>query len=182
MLRSILTTCVSYNSINYSHHVVHSIPNADVVQSLSTVWLCNSMDSSMPGFPVPHQLLEFVQVQVHCIGDAIQPSHPLMPSSVLDISQHQWLFQWVICFHQMIKILELQLQHQSLKWIFRVDPFLIPYLITRSLYITTFFQIPLPLLPTDLSLISVIWYLWPQNQLLTCSVTWFSFLIKNKYG
>ena len=43
----------------------------------------------------------------------VQPSHPLMPSppSALNLSQHQRLFQWVICSHQMTKILELQLQH-----------------------------------------------------------------------
>ena len=39
------------------------------------------MDYSTPGLPVPHHLPEFAQVRVHCIGDAIQPSHPLMPSS-----------------------------------------------------------------------------------------------------
>ena len=35
----------------------------------------------MPGFPVLHHLLEFAQTHVHCVGDAIQPSHPLSPSS-----------------------------------------------------------------------------------------------------
>ena len=39
------------------------------------------MGCNMPGFPVPHQLPEFVQVYVHSIKDAIQPSHPLSPSS-----------------------------------------------------------------------------------------------------
>ena len=43
--------------------------------------LCDPMDCSMPCLPVPHHLLEFAQVHVHCIGDAIQPSHPLLPSS-----------------------------------------------------------------------------------------------------
>ena len=42
------------------------------------------MDCSTPGFPVPHRLLEFAQVHVHCIGDAIQPSHPLMPARILE--------------------------------------------------------------------------------------------------
>ena len=52
------------------------------------------MDCKMPGFPVPHHLLKFAQVHLHCIGDAIQPSHPLTPSSsVLNLSQHQGLFQ-----------------------------------------------------------------------------------------
>ena len=37
----------------------------------------------MPGLPVPHHLPEFAQVHVHCIGDAVQVSHPLMPSSSL---------------------------------------------------------------------------------------------------
>ena len=50
-----------------------------VAQSCRTIW--DPMDCSMPGFPVPHHLLEFVQVHVHCIGDAAQPSYPLSPSS-----------------------------------------------------------------------------------------------------
>ena len=74
--------------------------------------LCSSMDCSMPGFSGPHCLPKFTQVHVHCIGDVIQPSHPLMPSSpsALNLSQHHGLFQWVNCLHQMTKILEFQLQ------------------------------------------------------------------------
>ena len=69
----------------------------------------------------PSHLPEFAQVHVHCIGDAIQPSNPLMPScpSALNLFQHQGLLQWVICSHEMAKILVLQLQHQFFKWIFR---------------------------------------------------------------
>ena len=37
------------------------------------------MNCSMPGLPVHHQLREFTQMQVHRVGDAIQPSHPLRP-------------------------------------------------------------------------------------------------------
>ena len=47
------------------------------VQLLSSVWLCDCMDCSMPGFPVHHQLPELVQIRVHQVGDAIQLSHPL---------------------------------------------------------------------------------------------------------
>ena len=86
--------------------------------------LCNPMEYSMPGLPVPHPLLKFAQVHVqNCIGDAIQPSHPLMLSfiSALNLPQHQGLFQWVGYSHQMTKILELQLQHQTIQWVFRVD-------------------------------------------------------------
>ena len=51
---------------------------------------CNAMDCSTPGFSVPHHLPEFAQVHVHCIGDAIQPSHPLMSTSfsALNLLQH----------------------------------------------------------------------------------------------
>ena len=46
----------------------------------SCLTLCDPMNCSTPGFPVLHYLLEF-QVHVPWSGDAIQPSHPLLPSS-----------------------------------------------------------------------------------------------------
>ena len=52
-----------------------------VAQSCLT--LCDPSGCSMPGLPVPHHLLKFAQVHVHCIDDAIQTFHPLMPSSPL---------------------------------------------------------------------------------------------------
>ena len=83
--------------------------------------LRDSMNCSTPGFPVPHHLPEFAQVHVPCIGDAIQSSHPLTPSSsAFNLSLHQGLFQWVSHLHQVTKILELQLQHQCFPWVFRV--------------------------------------------------------------
>ena len=93
------------------------------VQSPSHVQLCNIVGCSIPGLSVPHHLPKFAQVQVHCIGDAIQPSLPLKTSSpsALNLSQHQGFFQSVSCSHQMTKILEFQLQHQSFQEIFRVD-------------------------------------------------------------
>ena len=68
-----------------------------VTQSCST--LCDPMDCSMLGLSVPHCLSKFAEVHVHCISDAIQPSHPLAPSSPssLNLSQHQRLFQRVGC-------------------------------------------------------------------------------------
>ena len=75
-------------------------------------YLCHPMDCSMSGFPVLHYFLEFAQTHVHWIGDAIQPSHHLSPSSALNLSQHQGLFQWVGSSHQVAKVLEFQLQHQ----------------------------------------------------------------------
>ena len=59
------------------------------------------------------------QTHVHCVGDAFQPSHPLSSPSppALNLSQHQGLFKWVSFSHQVAKVLECQLQHQSLQWI-----------------------------------------------------------------
>ena len=51
--------------------------NKVLVQSLSHVWLCVTMDCSTPGFPVLCYLLEFAQTHVHWVSDAIQPPHPL---------------------------------------------------------------------------------------------------------
>ena len=64
--------------------------------------LCYPMDCSTPGLSVPHHLPKFAQVHVHCIGDAIQPSHPLIPSSLsaLNFSQKWGLFLWVAYLYQ----------------------------------------------------------------------------------
>ena len=66
---------------------------SSVAQSCLT--LCNSMDCSMTGFPVHHQLLELAQTYVHRVGDAVQPSHPLLSPShpAFNLSKHQGLFQ-----------------------------------------------------------------------------------------
>ena len=60
---------------------------------------------------------------MHWVGDAIQPSHPLSSPSPLafNLSHHQGLFQWVRSLHQVAKVLEFQLQHQSFQWTFRTD-------------------------------------------------------------
>ena len=81
------------------------------------------MNRSTPGLPVHHQLLEFTQTRVHWVGDAIQPSHPLSSPSLpaLNLSQHQGLFQWVSSSHQVAKVLEFHLQHQSNQWTPRTD-------------------------------------------------------------
>ena len=80
--------------------------------------LCDPMDCSMPGLPVHHQLPEFTQIHVHCVGDAIQPSHPLSSPSPLafNLSQYQGLFQWVGSSHCRAKVFEFQLQHHIQDW------------------------------------------------------------------
>ena len=100
--------------------ILVSVQFSSVTQSCAA--LCDPMDCSTPGLPVHHQLLEFTQTLVHWVSDAIQPSHPLsFPSPTFNLSQHQGFFQWVSSSHQVAKVLEFQLQHQSFQWIFRTD-------------------------------------------------------------
>ena len=94
---------------------------SSVSQSCPT--LCEPMNRSTPGLPVHHQLPEFTQAYAHWVSDAIQPSHPLSSPSLpaLNLFQHRGLFQWVSSSHQVAKVLELQLQHQSFQWTPRTD-------------------------------------------------------------
>ena len=87
---------------------------SSVAQSCLT--LCDPMNRSTPGFPVHHQLLESTQNHVHWVSDTIQPSHPLSSPfpPAFNLSQHQGLFKWVSSSHQVAKVSEFQLQHQSL--------------------------------------------------------------------
>ena len=98
-----------------------SIFFCSVAQSYPTLW--DPIDCSMPSFPVHCQLLDFTQTHVHWVDDAIQQSHPLSSPSLpaFNLSQHQGLFKWVSSSHQVAKVLEFQLQHQSFQWIFRID-------------------------------------------------------------
>ena len=88
------------------------------------------MNCSTPGLSVHLQLPEFTQTYVHWVCDAIQPSHPLSSPSppAFNLSQHQGLFQWVSSSHQVAKVLEFQLQHQSFQWIFGLISFTMDWL------------------------------------------------------
>ena len=72
---------------------------------------CHPKGRSIRGFPVHHELPELTQTHVHRVGDAIQPSHPLLSPSppVFNLAQHQGLFQSVSFPHQLAKVLEFQL-------------------------------------------------------------------------
>ena len=98
-----------------------NIQFSSVAQLCPTIW--DPMDCSMPGLPVHHQLPEFTHTHVHRVGDAIQPSHPLLSPSLpaLNLSQHQSLFKWISSSHQVAKVLEFQLPHQSFQWTPRTD-------------------------------------------------------------
>ena len=99
----------------------HDSTNQDLDSSIqfSRLVVSNSLwplDHSMPGLSVHHQLQEFTQIHVHWVGDTIQPSHPLSSLSLpaFNLSQCQGLLKWVSSLHQVTKVLEFQLQHQSL--------------------------------------------------------------------
>ena len=96
---------------------------SSVAQSCLT--LCNPMNHSTSVLPVHHQLPESTQTHVHWVGDAIQAYHPLSPlfPPAPNPPQHQGLFQWVNSLHEVTKILEFQLQHQSFQWTPRTDLF-----------------------------------------------------------
>ena len=87
---------------------------SSVAQSCPT--LCDPRECSMPGLPVHHQHLEFIQTHVQWVGDAIQPSHPLSSPSppTFNLSQHQGIFKWVSSSHQVAKVLEFQFQQSVL--------------------------------------------------------------------
>ena len=119
------------------------------VQSFSSVLFATPWTAA-------RQLPEFIQTHVHWVGDAIQSSHPLSSPSppALNLSQHQGLFKWVSSSHQVAKVLEFQLQHQSFQWKLRATVHGIAKSQTRlSTHAHSFTKLPNP---------SVIWvsHLW----------------------
>ena len=115
------------NNNKKKNHILSSLQLKQVVQFSSVTQscptLCDLMNCNTPGLPVHHQLPEFTQTHAHRVGDAIQPSHPLSSSSppAPNPSQHQGIFQWVSSTHEVAKVLEFQLQHQSFQWTLRTD-------------------------------------------------------------
>ena len=75
---------------------------------LSDSLRANGLQHARPA--VHHQLPEFTQTHVHCVADAIQPSHSLSSPSPPTFN-HSWiqgLFQWVSSLHQVAKVLQFQ--------------------------------------------------------------------------
>ena len=92
----------------YLVQIVQRKPNDNINKNLSyrpdvqfssvaqlCLTLCDPIECSTPGFPVHHQLPELTQSHVHPVGDAIQPSNPLLPPSppTFNLSQHHGLFK-----------------------------------------------------------------------------------------
>ena len=118
--------------------VLHHLPAAAAKSLLSCPTLCDPIDGIPPGSPVPGILqartLEWVAIAFSPTSQSLPKfmsielvtlsNHLILccpPPSAFNLSQHQGLFQWVSCSHQVAKVLDLQLQHQSFHWVFRVD-------------------------------------------------------------
>ena len=100
--------CLAHSSVQFSSVVSHSLWPHGLQHARPP---CSS---PAPGVhPNPCPLSQWCHL----------PSHPLSSPSppALNLSQHQGLFQWVISSHQVAKVLEFQLQHQSFQWTPRTD-------------------------------------------------------------
>ena len=86
------TTHVDSSENKILHSPKSHVQFSSVAQSCPS--LCNPMDCSTPGFPVHHQLPELAQTQVHWVGDATQPSHPLLSPSPLTFKKRTMLPTW----------------------------------------------------------------------------------------
>ena len=97
-----------------------SVQSSSVDQSCPT--LCDPIDCSTPGFSITNSrsLLKLMSIESVMPSNHLILCHPLSPPT-FHFSQHQGLFQWVSSSHQVAKVLEFQLQHQSFQWIFRTD-------------------------------------------------------------
>ena len=108
-MRKLRSRCIRC-SILVCRNIVYfmGVQFSSVAQSCPTLY--DPMGCSTPGLSVHHQLPELAQTHVHCIGDTVQPSHPLSSPSLpaLNLSQHQGLFQGVSSSHQEAKVLEFQ--------------------------------------------------------------------------
>ena len=106
-------------------YVVVIVQSLSHVQLFVTPWTASCQASL--SFSISSSLLRLVSIELvmpsnlcHSLSPSVHPLHPLSPPSLaLNLSQHQGLFQWVGCLHQVGKVLELQ--HQSFQWIFRID-------------------------------------------------------------
>ena len=100
--------------------VIESCQYSSVAKSCLTLW--NPMDCSNQAslsFTISRSLLKSCPLSWWChatISSSVIPSPP-----AFYFSQHQGLFQWVSSLHQVAKVLEFPFQHQSFRWVFRVD-------------------------------------------------------------
>ena len=95
-----------------------------LVQLLSRVQLSLTPWTAACHAPLSFTICAFSQIRVnYWVSDAMQPSHPLLPLLLLFsiFPSYRGLFPVISSSHHVAKVLELQLQHQSFQWLFRVD-------------------------------------------------------------
>ena len=117
-------TVKSYIYIYIYMHICMYI--CDLVQSLSSVRLfATPWTAACQTSLSITDSRSLLKTHIHWVSDAIQPSHLLLYPSppAFNLLRHQGLFQWVNSLHQVAKVLEFQLQHQSFQWIFRLSSF-----------------------------------------------------------
>ena len=103
-----------FSRISYSWDHITSVQSLSHVQLFATPWTAETRFASLSPTPWAYSKL------LHWVSNAIQPSHPLSsPSPTFNLSQHQSLFQLLSSSHEVAKVLEFQLQHQSFQWLFR---------------------------------------------------------------
>ena len=104
LLQGIFPTQGSNPGLPYCRQILYRLnyqgsPGMVSIQFISVAQLCPTlcypMNCGKPGLPVHHELPESTQTHVHCVSDAIQPSHPLSSPSppALNLSQNQGLFK-----------------------------------------------------------------------------------------
>ena len=107
-----------------SHWTTREYPCSSVAKLCPALSDCmNYRCQTSLSFTIPQNLLKLMSVELVMPSNHLILWCPLLPSSLsaFNFSQHQGLSQWVGSLHQVTKVLELQLQHQSFQWIFRVD-------------------------------------------------------------
>ena len=113
-----------FQSTFFSEEVKEEVQFSSVAQSCPTLHPRGLQHARLPcPSPSPGACSNLCPSNLCWKGDAFQPSYPLYSLSppAFNLSQHQGLFQWVPSSHQVAKILEFQLQQQSLQWIFSTD-------------------------------------------------------------
>ena len=105
-----------------------SVQSLSNVQLFETPW--TAACQAYLSLTVSRNLLKLMSIKSVMPSNHLMLCRPLLlPPSIF--SQYQGLFKWVSSLHQVVKVLELQLQHQSLKWVFRTD-FLWDWLVWSS--------------------------------------------------
>ena len=120
----------SVTSFTFSPSICHEVIGLNAMIFSSVQFSYSVMSDSLwphglqhARSPCPSPTPGVYSTHVHWVIDAMQPSHPLLSPSppTFNLSQHQSLIKWVSSLHQVVKVLEFQLQHQSFQWIFGTD-------------------------------------------------------------